>query len=179
MLGLKSHWWRGKELSEGFLVVQVSWGWCGVRRSEAGLRSSTLPLATRDEAIAPVAEGAAWEERDSLLSEAARLLRQYFEGEEVDLCLPLELRGQRQFSRDVLRACAQIPYGQTRSYGELAAMAGKPGAARAVGQVMAQNPLPVFVPCHRVIAADGSLGGFGAGLAMKGRLLELEGVAVG
>ena len=71
MLGLKSDWWRGKELSEGFLVVQVSWGWCGVRRSEAGLRSSTLPLATRDEAIAPVAEGAAWdchEQRAALMA---------------------------------------------------------------------------------------------------------------
>ncbi len=161
-------------MEDHFALVQVSWGWCGLRRSEAGLKRSTLPLATRDEALTLVAEGAAREERDSLLSEAARLLRQYFEGGEVDLRLPLELRGRRQFSRDVLRACAQIPYGETRSYGELAVMAGKPGAARAVGQVMARNPLPLFVPCHRVIAADGSLGGFGGGLEMKRRLLRLE-----
>jgi methylated-DNA-[protein]-cysteine S-methyltransferase len=166
-------------LSEGFLVVQVSWGWCGLRRSEAGLRRSTLLLATRQEAAGLVAEGAAWDERDNLLHEAGRLLGQYFEGGEIDLRLPLDLRGRGTFSRDVLRACAQIPYGQTRSYGELAVMAGKPAAARAVGQVMARNPLPLFVPCHRVIGADGSLGGFGAGLEMKRRLLRLEGMVIG
>lgn len=165
-------------MGEGFLIVRVPWGWCGLRGSEAGLRRSTLPLATREDAAGLVAEGAAWDERDSLLHEAGELLRQYFEGEEVDLRLPLDLRGRGSFSRDVLRACAQIPYGQTRSYGELAAMAGKPTAARAVGQMMARNPLALFVPCHRVIGADGSLGGFGAGLEMKRRLLALEGIAI-
>jgi len=162
-------------LEDHFALVQVSWGWCGLRRNEAGLSRSTLPLATREEAIRLVAEGGAWEERDSLLSEAARLLRRYFDGERVDLRLPLDLRAKGRFVRHVLRACAQIPYGETRSYGELAAMADKPAAARAVGQVMARNPLPLFVPCHRVIAADGSLGGFGGGLEMKRRLLRLEG----
>lgn len=86
------------------------------------------------------------------------------------------------FGRRVAAACRRIPRGQTRTYGQLAAVAGSPGAARAVGQVMAGNRYPLIVPCHRVVGASGSLGGFSApdGLAMKRRLLDLEsGVATG
>ncbi len=165
---------RRSGFSARLLIVEVSWGWCGLRRSEAGLTRSTLPQPTRDAALRLVADEAAWDDRDALLCEAGELLKSYFAGERPDFALPLDLSGLRRFSRDVLRACARIPRGETRSYGEVAAMAGAPRAARAAGQALARNPLPIFVPCHRVIGADGKLVGFGAGLEMKRRLLALE-----
>jgi len=159
------------------LVAQVEWGWCGVRRTEEGLSRSTLPSPNREAAFELVGEGAKWDGEDELLSQARELLQAYFRGERVSLNLALHLSGLEAFSRRILRACAQIPYGQTRSYGEVAAMAGAPRASRAAGQALARNPLPIFVPCHRVIGADGKLVGFGAGLDMKRRLLALEGIS--
>ncbi|MFW5867590.1 MAG: methylated-DNA--[protein]-cysteine S-methyltransferase [Armatimonadota bacterium] len=92
--------------------------------------------------------------------------------------LPVALEGVTEFGARVLRACAEIPWGETRSYGEIARAAGSPRASRAVGQALGRNPIPIIVPCHRVIGADGSLVGFGSGLTMKRRLLELEQVSV-
>jgi methylated-DNA-[protein]-cysteine S-methyltransferase len=90
--------------------------------------------------------------------------------------LALDLRSCTPFQRQVLRIVQTIPPGQTWSYADVARAAGKPGAARAVGQVMARNPVPLFVPCHRVVASGGGLGGFSApgGLNTKRELLELE-----
>jgi methylated-DNA-[protein]-cysteine S-methyltransferase len=156
------------------LVIEVAWGWCGLRRSEAGLTRSTLPVPSRDAAWRPVSEGAPWDGEDALLCAAGDLFGAYFRGERLDFGLPLDMRRLGRFAQDILSACAQIPYGQTRSYGEVAALAGAPGAARAAGQALARNPLPILVPCHRVIGADGRLVGFGAGLEMKRRLLALE-----
>jgi methylated-DNA-[protein]-cysteine S-methyltransferase len=115
---------------------------------------------------------------DPLLGEAARLLEGYFAGRGVCFDLPLDPAGISGFGRAVLDACARIPHGATATYGELAAQIGRPGAARAVGQALGRNPLPVVIPCHRVIGADGRLVGFGSGLGMKRRLLELEGIDV-
>lgn len=86
-----------------------------------------------------------------------------------------DLQNLSGFARRVLWRCAQIPFGRVMSYGELARAIGKPGAARAVGQVMAHNPLPLFFPCHRVVAKNGRLGGFAGGAEMKIRLLRSEG----
>ncbi len=104
-------------------------------------------------------------------------LRAYAADEEVDFSdVRVDERHLTDFGRRVVKACRRIPRGQTRSYGQLAAVCGSPGAARAVGQVMAKNRYPLIVPCHRVLAAGGLLGGFSApqGLTMKRRLLELE-----
>jgi methylated-DNA-[protein]-cysteine S-methyltransferase len=104
-------------------------------------------------------------------------LRQYATGEPVEFNdIQLDDAFLTPFGRRVVAACRRIPRGQTRTYGQLAAVAGSPGAARAVGRVMASNRFPLVVPCHRVVGANGSLGGFSApkGLAMKRRLLELE-----
>ena len=110
-----------------------------------------------------------------LLDEAARQLRAYFAGELVSFDLPLELHGT-DFQRRCWLALATIPYGQTVSYGEQARRLGLgPDSARAVGAANARNPLPIVLPCHRVIGADGSLTGFGGGLDMKRFLLEHEG----
>ena len=102
-------------------------------------------------------------------------LARYFAGEAVRFDVPLDLSAGTAFQRAVWRACARIPYGDTRSYGELARLAGRPGAARAAGGAMHANPLPIIVPCHRVIRSDGSLGGFGLGISLKKKLLRLEG----
>jgi len=110
-----------------------------------------------------------------LLDEAARQLRAYFAGELVSFDLPLELHGT-DFQRRCWLALAAIPYGQTVSYGEQARRLGLgPDSARAVGAANGRNPLPIILPCHRVIGADGSLTGFGGGLDVKCYLLEHEG----
>lgn len=90
----------------------------------------------------------------------------------------MDLSGGTPFQRKVWGALRQIPYGQTRSYAWVAQRIGKPKAARAVGAACGANPIPVIIPCHRVVASDGSLGGYTAGLAWKKKLLRLEGVAV-
>lgn len=157
-------------------VVEVAWGWCGLRRSEGGLSRVSLPAAERAAAVQAVAGGAVEAANDPLLSAAAELLMAYFAGRRVAFDLPLDLGGRGDFTRAVLEACAAIPWGVTRTYGELAAEVGSPRAARAVGQALGRNPLPVLIPCHRVIGADGRLVGFGSGLALKRRLLEHEGI---
>lgn len=102
-------------------------------------------------------------------------LREYFELNRSSFRCRPDLDGLREFSRAVLLEAAKVRAGETVSYGELARRVRRPGAARAVGQVMAHNPVPLLVPCHRVISSDGSLGGFGAGLEIKRWLLAHEG----
>lgn len=108
------------------------------------------------------------------LQAAAEQLQAYFAGRLREFDLPLDLTGLTPFQRRVLEACAGLAYGATASYGELARRAGHPGAARAVGQVMAHNRLPLVVPCHRVVASGGGLGGYGLGLPLKQALLAFE-----
>ena len=105
---------------------------------------------------------------------AATQVQQYFARRRKQFNVPLDLAGATAFRRRVWWELLQIPYGRTVSYSQLADRVGGPGAARAVGQANHHNPIPVIIPCHRVIAADGSLGGFGAGLHVKRFLLELE-----
>lgn len=105
--------------------------------------------------------------------EARRQLAEWFAGQRTSFDLPLAPKGT-PFQRQVWDELARIPYGTTLSYGELARRIGKPGAARAVGLANGRNPLPILVPCHRVIGADGTLTGFGGGLACKRALLEVE-----
>jgi methylated-DNA-[protein]-cysteine S-methyltransferase len=102
-----------------------------------------------------------------------RQLDEYFAGERTRFDLALAPEGS-EFQRRVWRALGEIPYGDTVSYGELADGLGRPGGARAVGRANATNPIPIVIPCHRVIGADGSLTGFGGGLDVKQRLLTLE-----
>jgi methylated-DNA-[protein]-cysteine S-methyltransferase len=114
---------------------------------------------------------------EALAADVLDRLVRYAEGEPVDFSdVPVCVDHLTPFARRVVRSCRAIRRGQTRSYSDLATAAGRPGAARAVGQVMATNRVPLVVPCHRVVAASGGLGGFSApdGLAMKRRLLDLE-----
>jgi O-6-methylguanine DNA methyltransferase len=98
---------------------------------------------------------------------------EYLEGKRVAFELPIDLRGT-PFQRDVWQALLEIPYGQTRSYAEIAQRVGRPAAVRAVGAANGANPLALVVPCHRVIASGGQLGGYGGGLRLKARLLAME-----
>ncbi len=106
---------------------------------------------------------------------ARRQLDEYFEHRRHEFDLALDLRLSAAFSRRVLEELARVPYGETTTYGDLAARAARPRAARAVGTVMNRNPIPIVLPCHRVVGANGSLVGYGGGLERKEALLRLEG----
>jgi methylated-DNA-[protein]-cysteine S-methyltransferase len=145
-------------------VVDSPIGPLGLISSDEGLRAVLFD----GRAIRP--EGSS-----RVLAEAARQLEAYFRGDLVTFDLPLELHGT-EFQRRCWLALAAIPYGQTVSYGEQARRLGLgPDSARAVGAANGQNPLPIVLPCHRVIGANGSLTGFGGGLDVKRYLLEHEG----
>ena len=106
---------------------------------------------------------------------AQRQLDEYFSGRRESFELDVDLRATAPFARTVLDELARVPYGQTTTYGTLAAKVGAPRAARAVGTVMNRNPIPIVLPCHRVVGANGSLTGYAGGLELKERLLRLEG----
>jgi len=184
------------------LLFETAWGWCGAGLTTRGVSCLCLPCARRENAlrrlcslaersgggmtapvVPPVDEGSVprsclreWPHARTLVEE----VRGYFDGRVRTLRARVAWLGATDFQRRVWRAARTIPWGQTRTYGELAAMAGSPRAARAVGQCMASNPVPLIVPCHRVIRCGGALGGFSAvgGQALKRRLLEWEGSLV-
>lgn len=110
---------------------------------------------------------------ESALEEAFRQLSEYFAGQRIDFDLKLFLKGT-PFQKRVWKALLQIPYGKTVSYGALATRLDSPGGMRAVGAANGRNPIPIIIPCHRVIASDGSLGGYSGGLSIKQSLLDLE-----
>ena len=110
----------------------------------------------------------------SPLDDVRRELDEYFQGERREFDLPIDLR-VAPFHADVLAELARVPYGRTETYGALAAKVGRPKAARAVGTVMNRNPIPIVLPCHRIVAANGALTGYAGGLEIKRHLLQLEG----
>jgi methylated-DNA-[protein]-cysteine S-methyltransferase len=109
----------------------------------------------------------------NVLVETERQLGEYFAGKRQPFSLPLDMRGT-PFQKDVWEALLGIPFGETRSYGQLATQLGNPTASRAVGAANGRNPISIVVPCHRVIGASGKLTGFAGGLDVKARLLEIE-----
>ncbi len=108
-----------------------------------------------------------------VLATTRKQLAEYFSGRRTSFTVPLDLRGT-EFQIESWKALEQIPYGKTISYGEQAQSIGNPKACRAVGSANGKNPIPIIVPCHRVVSADGSLGGYALGLKMKKQLLNLE-----
>jgi methylated-DNA-[protein]-cysteine S-methyltransferase len=115
-------------------------------------------------------------EEPTRFEEVRRELDLYFEGKLTEFDLPLDWQLSRDFRRRALRAIYRIPYGRTRSYTEIARSAGNERAVRAAGTACGANPIPIVVPCHRVLRTSGALGGYGGGLPMKESLLKLEGV---
>ena len=165
-----------KEVKVAIDSCQTAWGWVGMASSPGGLLALTLPEPTQERAVKPLLERWGKEQlyNGPRLDGLKTKLQQYFDGQRVLFDDPLDLRGATAFQRRVWSAVRDIPYGETRSYGQIARQAGSPGAARAVGRAMATNPVPIVVPCHRVIGSDGNLRGFGGGLDLKRRLLEME-----
>ncbi|CCO08111.1 methylated-DNA--[protein]-cysteine S-methyltransferase [Desulforamulus hydrothermalis] len=167
-------------------LIQTGWGWSAAAWQEGLLAGVTLPhdnpqqavttlagyLKLSEAAITQAAEAAANEPWQRL----AQALANYFAGQRVVFDLPLFWSGLTAFQQRVLKEVKEIPYGQTVSYGEIARRIGCPKGARAVGGAVAANPWPPVVPCHRVLAADGRLGGFSYGLTWKEKLLQLENI---
>ncbi len=147
-------------------------------RTPRGLVRVGLPNQDSDELLVDLATRVSPRvlESPAQLDQARRELDLYFEGKLTEFDLPLDWRLSRDFRRRVLRAISRIPYGQTRSYTEMAKSAGNERAVRAAGTACGANPIPLVVPCHRVLRSGGALGGYGGGLPMKEALLELEGV---
>ncbi len=158
-------------------VMSSPLGLLFLARTERGLRFvDFLERRSLKRAFALHAEAvpdAKWEPSLLELKPVVDQLDGYFCGNLTRFALPLDLAGT-EFQVRVWRALCGIPYGETRSYGQIAAAIGRPGAARAVGLANNHNPVPIVVPCHRVIGADGSLTGYGGGLPRKRKLLDLE-----
>lgn len=156
------------------ILVRTTAGMVGLSFSGKGITGIDLPQTGRGRGTAKSGGTAAPGRVPSLGRKAAVLLRRYFSGRRVSFALPLDLREATDFQRAVWKAAAKIPYGETRSYGWIAKKIGRPKAARAVGQALGDNPVPIIVACHRVIGSSGGLGGFSGGLPMKRYLLGLE-----
>ncbi|MCG3180546.1 MAG: Methylated-DNA--protein-cysteine methyltransferase [Phycisphaerae bacterium] len=163
-----------------YALVPTSRGVAAILFTDAGVThfvwpaSSSARAADRARALEPSAKPA---DPSRLPSRLAARVADYFAGREADFSrVPLDLADCPPFQARVLKALAKVGYGRTVTYGQLARRVGRPGGARAVGQAMARNPIPVIVPCHRVLRSDGGLGGFSAdeGVALKDRLLAME-----
>ena len=158
-------------------VFPSSWGWLGLAVSEKGLAGVILPQPdeqTTWQRIHMEHPSETRVESDPWPAMRTRLLA-YLDGKPSDFSdIPLDLPDRPPFWRKVWEECARIPYGETRTYAQLAAEAGSPRAFRAVGGAMAANPIPIVVPCHRVVGSNGGLVGFGGGLPQKKRMLEME-----
>jgi O-6-methylguanine DNA methyltransferase len=155
------------------LVFKTSLGWIGLAASPRGVTNVILPLRARRRAEqSPSSIGAP---NFAALAAARRQIAAFLAGSRRTFDVPLDLAVGTAFQRRVWRAATQIPFGQVRSYRWLAGQVGGTRYARAVGNALGANPVPLIVPCHRIVASDGSLGGFSCGLPIKRRLLALEG----
>ena len=159
-------------------VQDTSWGWMGAVASPRGLCRLTLPRDEPEDALREIADAFGPVPADaSTFADIFSLLERYFAGERVSFDLPLDPRGT-EFQLKVWAALRRIPHGEAWSYQDVGRAVDRPRGAHAVGQAVGRNPLGIVVPCHRVIAADGTLGGFGGMEYLKSRLLALEGVNV-
>jgi len=156
--------------------VEASIGTLRIASTQRGLAYVELPHASGrglDGWLRRRAPDARCEEGDELNRQAATQILEYLEGKRTEFDLPLDLRGT-PFQRRVWEKLLEIPYGETRSYQEIARAVRRPRALRAVGNANGANPVSLVVPCHRVVASGGKLGGYGGGLSLKARLLAME-----
>ncbi len=160
-------------------VIQTDSGWIALAASDEGLTDATLPQSSPERAIEQLGNDANGERSDDSFDDLADRFRDYFRGGRQTFPDNLDLSAGTPFQQAVWRTARSIPYGETRSYGWIATVIGRPKASRAVGQAMGSNPLAILIPCHRVVAGDGGLGGFGGGLDMKRQLLMIESTVAG
>lgn len=157
-----------------FLNIPTGFGKIKLSISQRGIACIQFPYTKKKKTKLLSEEACIKDNREikRLISE----MKKYFKGVEPEFAVPLDLDSSTPFQKRVYRAARKIPYGEVRTYGWIAGKIGKPMASRAVGQALNKNPIPIIIPCHRVIAKDGDLRGFASGLKWKRRLLELEGV---
>jgi O-6-methylguanine DNA methyltransferase len=156
----------------------TDWGRIELAASEKGITAILLPSSDRTgrkNGRVPARDVEPRGPALAILNQAKQELSEYVDGKRRDFSVPVDLSQGTPFQRRVWRAILRIPYGRVRSYRWVAEKVGGKQYARAVGMALGSNPVPIIVPCHRIIAHDGSLGGFGCGLPMKRRLLKLEG----
>lgn len=164
-----------------YRIIETRLGFIALANRNGKLIRSTLPKPTREEALDTIKEGldASAVEGEVGFGDLPDRLEAYARGEKVDfsdVCVDLQAYGP--FHRTALLACQRIPHGRLASYRDLARAAGSERACRAVGTAMATNRMPIIIPCHRVIASGGRIGGFSSGLEWKRELLKLEGVDI-
>lgn len=162
-----------------YTIFKTKWGYFGLAGAENALLRTHLPALTPEKVKSRLLANLDTARYDKwLFKTIQQQITAYFEGAYVNFSrdIPIVLDDFSRFARRVLAACRDIRFGQTISYGRLAKKIGRPAAARAVGRVLAKNPLPLIIPCHRVICANGKLGGFSVpgGVALKKRLLLHE-----
>ena len=166
-------------------IFKTYWGWMGVAATERGVSAVVLPKTSRravEQALNEAGctdrslQGIAVKSAENHVKAARVAIEGYLAGTTRTFALSLDFGSQPRFRQKVLNLLQRIPYGRVRSYGWIARKLGNPSAMRAVGGACGANPVPLLVPCHRVVAADGSLGGFSGGLKIKKRLLRLEGL---
>ncbi len=163
------------EMKASYLIFHTRLGWMGILGSTAGLKRIILPQTSPEVVISKLSNHLVRASEDaSFFGDLPFRLRQYLNGEWVSFADRLDLAEATPFQRSVYQVVRSIPHGKTRSYAWVAQQIEMPRAARAVGQALARNPLPIVVPCHRVVGIKGDLCGFKEGLEMKRCLLDIE-----
>jgi methylated-DNA-[protein]-cysteine S-methyltransferase len=160
------------------MMFRSPWGWMGIAESSKGIQAIVLPKRSERAVEADLraqSHGSLQRGESARLDVARRQLLDYLAGKRHAFDVPLDLSHGTVFQRQVWRVLLRVPYGKLRSYQWVAARVGGPQYARAVGNAVGANPIPVVIPCHRIVAQDATLGGFSGGLSMKRKLLSLEG----
>ena len=162
-----------------YAVFRTGWGFFGIAGDQRGIYRTCLPVPDRDAACRWLLGGLARAQNEpGLFADLQSRIVAYFEGGNVEfgMDVPVVLDGLSAFASQVLQACRRVRSGRTVTYGQLAARVGRPQAARAAGSALARNPIPLIIPCHRVLCANGQMGGFSApgGTGLKERLLRHE-----
>ncbi|MBS4016366.1 MAG: methylated-DNA--[protein]-cysteine S-methyltransferase [Candidatus Latescibacteria bacterium] len=148
-------------------LVKTKFGKIAIKTSNRGITKLQLNSKEIQQSESKIIQ-------DNKVDDLIRLLQRYFNGEKINFKIKIDISNLSVFTQKVLRQAQKIPYGKTVTYGEIAIKIGQPQSSRAVGRALGTNPLPIIIPCHRVIRKDKSLGGYAYGLAWKKRLLEIE-----
>jgi O-6-methylguanine DNA methyltransferase len=167
-----------------YAIFKTKWGYFGLAGNEKGICRTQLPGEGREKIKSLLLGDCPATPFDStFFRNLQKQIIAYYEGGCIKFSrdIPLYFNGFSSFGITVLKACRKVEFGRIVTYGELAEKAGRPNASRAVGSVLAKNPMPLIIPCHRIIRSDGKLGGFSApcGIAVKRKMLDLECKAVG
>jgi methylated-DNA-[protein]-cysteine S-methyltransferase len=161
-----------------YVIFETGWGYFGLAGREEGLLRSVLPIGAEEKVKSLLLKGLEQGCRYSrnYFKSVQKDVRAYYKEAYVDFDVPVCFELLTEFQVSVLNACRKIRYGQIRSYGQVAKMAGREGAVRAAGGALSKNPLPLIIPCHRVTYSDGGVGGFSAfcGVRVKQKMLEME-----